>query len=191
MKALIKVLSASTIAVILGLGSAALALRFVAERSGVHNGPWRTDPAFGSLEADLYTRAYVARAGLFALNKSETIYFIASRDADGDPLRSSCDYRIEGRDLPARWWSITLYGSDFFLVPNTIERFSYNGRNVARTMDGGYLIRVSAKPHEGNWLPSGEHDQIYLNLRLYNPEKAVYENPGTVELPRIIKEGCR
>ena len=42
-----------------------------------------------------------------------------------------------------------------------------------------------------NWLPTGNQNQLYLALRLYNPQPAVYENPAGVELPRIIKGECR
>jgi hypothetical protein len=42
----------------------------------VTNGLWRTNLALGSSQAGLYVRALVARTGLFALNRSETIYFI-------------------------------------------------------------------------------------------------------------------
>jgi hypothetical protein len=47
----------------------------------------------------------------------------------------------------------------------------------------------TAKP--GNWLPTGKQDQLYLALRLYNPQPVVYQNPAGVELPRIVREECR
>jgi len=140
----------------------------------------------------MYLRAVIARVGLFALNKTETIYYNADRDDEGRGLRSGCDYRIEGQEVPARWWSITLYGADNFLVANPQHRYSYNMKNVAREPDGSYKIFVSRSAHAGNWIPSGEAEQaLALSLRCYNPEAVLYEKPEAVELPRIIREGCR
>ena len=190
MKSLFRFLLAFVIALILGIGSALFGLRWVTEKRSIQNGAWRTNLAVGSSEADMYTRAAISVVGLFALKKSEAVYYIAETDDDGEPFLGTCDYRIEGRDLEAGWWSITLYGSDHFLVPNDQKRYSFNGKNVERGPDGTYTIAVSESPKKGNWLPNGGQD-FSLTLRLYNPEKAVYENPGRVQLPRITKESCR
>ncbi|MEW6261998.1 MAG: DUF1214 domain-containing protein [Thermodesulfobacteriota bacterium] len=186
-----QILAAIAAALILGLGSAVWAVNSVAQRTWVKNGAWHIDLAVGSSEADLYTRAAVARSGLFALNKSETIYFVTSTDDEGRSLSSECDYRVEGRDLEARWWSITLYGADYFLIPNEQKKYSYNWRNVERQPDGGYVIHVSPTPKKGNWIPSGREKQLYLSLRLYNPVDQAVARPDQAILPRIIREGRR
>ena len=136
-------------------------------------------------------RALVARTGLFALNKSETIYFVSDTDGNGQPLHSNCDYRIEGQDIQTRWWSITAYGADHFLIANEKTRYSFNGQDVIRASDGTYRILMSSTAQSGNWLPTGNQEQLYLALRLYNPQPAVYENPAGLELPQIIREECR
>ena len=125
------------------------------------------------------------------MNQSETIYFIAAVDDDGDRLHSNCDYRIEGRDIQTRWWSITAYGADHFLIANEKNRYAFNGQDVVRAADGTYRILLSATAKAGNWLPSGNQNQLYLALRLYNPRPAVYQDPAGVGLPRIIKGACR
>ena len=112
-------------------------------------------------------------------------------DDDGRPLQSKCSYRIEGQDIATRWWSITVYGADHFLIANEKKRYSFNGQDVARAADGSYRIMMSSTAKTGNWLPTGNQEQLYLALRLYNPQPAVFENPAEVELPRIIREGCR
>ena len=191
MRTLAKVLLMLVIALVLGIGSALGDLHLPVARLGLSNGAWRTNLAVGSPAAGMYLRAYIARVGLFALNKTETIYYTAETDDDGRPLRSRCDYRIEGRDLPARWWSLTLYGEDNFLIPNNNNRWSYGQKSVARPADGGYVIMVSANPRDGDWLPAGDKDQgLALSLRLYNPEAVVYESPETIALPRIVREAC-
>jgi hypothetical protein len=191
MKFVLKCLAVLVIALFLGIFSALLMVNSSPEETWIKNGPWLINLAIGSKQAGMYTRAFVARFGLFALQKSEAIYYSAHTDDEGQLLRSSCDYRIEGRDIDARWWSITAYGSDQYLIPNEQNRWSFNGKNVKREADGRYVITLSSNPKGKNWLPSGNFDQVYLTLRLYNPAQAIYENPGAIALPRIAKGECR
>jgi len=192
MKFLLKSVVAGLISLFLGVGSALGLIFFPPMSLGVKNGAWTTNLKIGSADAGMYLRAVIARVALFALNKTETIYYHADHDDEGESLRSGCDYRIEGRDLDARWWSITLYGGDNFLIPNHERRYSFNLKNVAREADGTYRIFISLSEKEGNWIPSGGRDQpLSLSLRCYNPAPIVYEKPEEIELPRIIREGCR
>jgi hypothetical protein len=174
----------------LGLGSAFLALKAHERWATVRNGPWRAFLAAGSTTADPYTRAAVAIGGLLALDKSETLYFVAGEDEQGRALSAACDYRLEGNDLPARWWSVTLYGGDRFLIANPQQRFSYSGSTLAREPGGGYVLHVSAEAKPGNWLPSGKEARLFLALRLYNPAAAASEDPAHLALPRIVTEHC-
>jgi hypothetical protein len=191
MKFFVRSLAVLVISLLLGLGSAWLMIYHPPLRLGVKNGSWQTNLEVGSREANLYLRAYVARIGLFALNKTETIYYLAETDDTGEPLRSVCNYRIQGQELPARWWSITVYGADNFLIPNALDRYSFNMKSVTRDSDGTYAIRLSRTRQPGDWLPAGEKDQrISLSLRCYNPKPVMYEEPEKIALPRILKEDC-
>jgi hypothetical protein len=139
----------------------------------------------------MYTRARVAVGGLLALAPSETVYWTAERDADGQPLDARCDYRVDGEELPARWWSITLYGADQFLVPNDAGRFSFSQTTLAREPRGPWRVEVSSRPRGGTWLPSGAAGAFSLTLRLYNPEPPVYERSAQMALPLIVRGECR
>ena len=159
-------------------------------QQGIANGPWRTSLVTGSTSADMYTRAYVAVTGLFALNPSEAIYFSASVDDAGRPLRAQCSYRVEGLSVPARWWSITAYADDNFLIPNTANRFSYNMGNL--DVSGGKRFSISAAPTEqpGNWLPTGTNGKGFtLLLRLYNASPETIASLRTLSLPSILRVG--
>ena len=192
MKCFLKFAVSVLVALVLGVGSALWAINSPpGGKNDVANGPWRTNLAIGSSNAGMYIRALVARTGLFALNRSETLYFIAAVDDEGDRLHSNCDYRIEGRDIQTRWWSITAYGADHFLIANEKNRYAFNGHDVMRAADGTYRIILSATAKAGNWLPAGNQNQLFLALRLYNPQPAVYQDPTGIELPRIIKGVCR
>ena len=196
MPLVIRLVLAIGAALVLGLGSAYQAVRSGLSGGEVANGPWRTSLVTGSADADLYTRARVAVGGLLALAPSETVYWNAERDGDGRPLDARCDYAVAGAELPARWWSVTAYAADHFLIPNDAGRYSFSQTTLAREPGGPWTMRVSTEPaSEGeNWLPSGRTGAtgpFALTLRLYNPAAEVYERPASVALPRIEREACR
>jgi hypothetical protein len=155
----------------------------------VKNGPWTANLAAGGKDADNYTRTAVAIAGLLALNKDETIYYGTSQDSAGEPFDPKCAYRIEGRDPEARWWSITAYASDHFLIDHPSKRYSVSKTSVVRAADGSFVIRVSTAPADQNWIAASP-DGFQLTLRLYNPGASVRDDPAGVALPTITKEAC-
>ena len=64
---------------------------------------WMGSKLAGSAAADPITRAKIAKGGLLALNRSETIYFTLTRDERGRPLSDKCAYTLKGGSFPARW----------------------------------------------------------------------------------------
>ncbi len=178
------------LAALVGLASAYYSVRFGgATKSVVENGPWSTDLTTGGADADMYTRARVAITGLLALNKNETIYFTAKHDSAGDPLDGNCTYRIEGRDPDTRWWSLTAYANDNFLIDNPAKHYSVSKTSVVRTADGSFVVRLSTTAEEQNWIATS-HEGFDVTLRLYNPGDAVLKDPATAPLPSITKEAC-
>ena len=158
------------------------------EKGVIRNGPWSTRFATGSEKMSLKHRAGVAIFGLWALKSTEAVYFSASTDSDGNKLNRQSRYRIEGKDLDTRWWSITVYKNNQF-IPNAQYRYSYSMTNLERETDGSWKIILSADEQTGNWIPLGNEDgPIAVTLRFYNPAQSVYQRPGIIKLPRIIKE---
>jgi hypothetical protein len=191
---LVRLVLAIGASLLLGLGSAYYAVSAGLSGGEIANGPWRTSLVTGSQQADLWTRARVAVGGLLALAPSETVYWNADVDGEGHRLDARCDYRVEGEELPARWWSLTAYGADHFLIPNDAGRWSFSQTTLAREPGGPWTLSVSTEAKEGNWLPSGEagaSGPFALTLRLYNPAPEVVERAASVRLPRIVREGCR
>lgn len=172
----------------LGLGSAALAVMISGfGGSGETRGPWVTNAKTGSPDAGLYTRAVTAVYGFLALSRKETTYYNAVMDSAGKVLSGDCTYRLTGRDLPARWWSITAYGADAFLIPNEAHRYSVSQTTIEREADGSYVAVVSARPQPRNWLPVRAGHRFELTARLYNPEAGADAGPA---LPAITRESC-
>ena len=89
------------LAVILGIVSAWLWLTKVGP-SGVDAGVWRVNLLAGSTSADAYTRARIALGALLALDRRETLYYIARSDERGESLRADCRYRLSGPAPAAR-----------------------------------------------------------------------------------------
>ena len=179
------------VGLVLGLASAALVLWIGFEKGSITSGRWKTNLSSGSQEAGMYTRARVALFGLLALKKEESIYFVATADSQGGALSGDCVYRLEGADMPARWWTLTAYGPDSYLIANTARIYSVSKSRVQRDADGRFTIRVSAQQEQGNWLPVQAGRRFDLTARLYNPDPSVYAAPGAVVLPAIVKERCR
>ena len=173
------------LSIALGVGSAALSIRWVSRRGGLQVGPWRTSTTIGGSDSGMYERAAAATHALFVLNRSETVYYRAHTDDGGGDLTARCEYEIRGRPLDARWWSITAYGADDFLIPNPEKRYSFSMANLAKEPDGSFLIRASARPQPGNWLPLGERAHLSFTLRLYVPSAEISAHPERAALPSV------
>jgi hypothetical protein len=154
----------------------------------LRNGVWKYFASMDLAENKLQ-RAFIGRLGLFALQDSEVLYFIADKDNEGKPLDPKSTYKISGNKFNARYWSITLYGEDHYLIPNKTKTHSYNQNNIffKDTLNSEFEIFVSKKPSPMNWLPTNKASGINLLLRLYNPDEKVYKNKGIIRLPTIEK----
>jgi len=156
----------------------------------VSDGPWHTSLLTGSSESGSYRRAIVALHGLFALNRGETIYYTATRDDAGGALGGDCTYKIVGRDPPARWWSITAYGADDYLIASPSNLYSVSTNSIARHADGSFVVTVSRNASAADQIAVGD-GAFSLTLRLYNPAASVAADPAHVPLPAIRKVACR
>jgi hypothetical protein len=180
--------------VVLGLaGGTAYAVHQV--RSGdlgrqITNGPWSTNTDNGTADASALSRARVALFGLLALPAKEAMYFTARTDSAGAALNGNCTYTVSGGELDARWWSITLYKGEGWLVKNEANRWSVGGNAPERDANGNWSFTVSPQSVEGVWLPTGRTPQFDLTLRTYHPKGALLNDPAKAKLPTIKKERC-
>lgn len=178
------------VGIALGLLATWLTVRDAAMPGGISNGAWHTNLSIGSTQSDPYTRARTALHGLFALNRRETLYYTAWTDDHGQPLDGRCRYDIVGRDPDARWWSITAYGPDEFLIANPVHRYSVSRADVERARDGTFDIVVAQNAAGANWIPV-KTGPFTLTLRLYNPGSVVATVPADAGLPTVKRGGCR
>lgn len=152
---------------------------------------WTGSGDAGATDADLWTRAAVAKVGLMALNKDEAVYFSRSEDQDGRPLLENCAYRIAGSDFPARWWSLTVYASDDYLARNDDDAHSIDATRASVNENGSFRARLAPTRGDAeNWLSTRATGRALLLLRLYHPEFEPDEAVKVLALPRVELTGC-
>lgn len=176
--------------IVLGAASAWATLEMGASRFSERYGAWTHNRAAGSTSADLYTRAIIAKEGLLALSAREALYFNLAEDQDGQPLSDDCIYELSGRELDARWWSVTLYADDGFLVQNNDLAYSIDASRVRLGPGGIWRARVA--PVRGDaaaWLSSrAARRDFSLTLRVYNPQRDFRASAET--LPVLNRLSC-
>jgi hypothetical protein len=152
--------------------------RFRVERN---NGWVLPGPYVGAYGRNYLGRAVIATAALGANTRPETVYPLAVDDSRGRPLSGRRRYtiRFERGQLPPAnaFWSLTMYGSDRYLVDNPIDRYAIGDRTggLRRGRDGSLTIHVQhARPRSAaaaaNWLPAPA-GRFRLAMRIYEPRR--------------------
>lgn len=152
-------------------------------------GNWQTVDKDKDLNsADLLTIAQVAVYGPYALTKKEVIYLSTNTDSDGNTIDPKADYVISGKKLEAKYWSITAYDENGFLIKNPIDTYSYNLETVKYEADStSYKINLSGSEKKENWLPVNNVSKASLIIRLYLPSDQLRDNLTVEALPTIQK----
>jgi hypothetical protein len=185
-------LTALAVAIALGggAGSVWLALDSDFEFDTVTVGDWSAFPSRGTPDADPYAKARFSRTADLALGRGEGLTFTARHDADGEPLRGSCTYRLEGPTPSARFWTLHARDDEERLIEPASNRASaLHSYAVLRQQDNTVVTLVSRHPQPGNWL-AVRPGEFSLVLSLYDTAISSSSRIGEVELPRIIREGC-
>ncbi len=155
------------------------------------NGDWLYQLSVGDESSSWFQKAVIATGGLFALTRTESVYFIAQpQSLDGDNMKASCHYRIKGSALDTRWWSITVYGSDRMLIPNPQKRYSFSDRTMTFDDDGTYTLDIAPQKSGKNWIPTAGDGRLNVLLRMYNPTSTLIENLESVKLPTVEEVSC-
>ncbi len=162
----------------------------------VKNDIWRTLSSPGDKDRNMYTRVNVSQFGTFALAKPEAAYFHAFADIADEELNSNCLYKVAGEDIDARWWALTVYDKDGFLIENTEKNYSFNSENINFNLDGGFEIYLTNNNQaiqdvaSSNWLRSPLSGNFSVSLRIYLPGEEFFSNLRRVNLPMIEKIEC-
>jgi hypothetical protein len=134
----------------------------------------------GRYGTDYKTRALVDAIGLGAPVSSLAIYPFTVTDANLHPLNGANRYvaHFSRRYLPfpvRAFWSLTMYDSHGFFVPNKAGIYLLNNRShLHYNHDGSLDIYIQPQPptnraQRRNWLPSPAGQAFRLIMRLYKP----------------------
>ena len=145
---------------------------------------WNVDFVGGSYGSDYFARAEGAVQGLFVHSPEEAVYFHTYSDSSNEPLIGKNTYKLhfDKGELPKTakygFWSITMYGDDYQLVGNDINRYSIRKSTdgLKYNDDGSLDIYIQPTPPEGNesnWLPTPKEGIFRLNYRVYLPNQEV------------------
>ncbi|WP_346296208.1 DUF1254 domain-containing protein [Rhodopseudomonas sp. P1] len=124
-------------------------------------------------------RAIVAQFGLGANVPEDAIYPVNIADETSKPLDGTSNYVLrfqKGATPPVdAFWSLTLYDSDGFPVPNALQRQALSSwMPLKPNADGSLdLVIQNANPgteRESNWLPAPK-GPFTLTMRMYAPKQ--------------------
>lgn len=179
-------------AIIDGISTARSAIQFPSDFGTSVNGWNIPADGIGNYGFDYTFRSIVAWYGLYALPLSEAAYFSTIMDDYGESLNGSNAYELyfSADELPPEsyFWSLTLYGENYFLVENSIDRYSLGDRSdfLQFNDDGSLNIYIQAanpgQDLESNWLPAPE-GEFRLSFRIYGPDAQVQS--GEYHLPAV------
>jgi hypothetical protein len=125
-------------------------------------------------------RAAVAAFGLGANVPQDAIYPFNLGDETGKPLDGSNKYVLhfdKGGTPPVNaFWSVTLYDSEGYQVPNTLNRFAVSSwmpwkYNPDGSLDLYFQNESPGSDKEANWLPAPK-GPFNLTMRMYAPKSA-------------------
>ena len=170
----------------------AAVLRGAGQFGGVTIGAWTAYPLAGTLEADPYAKARLARDAALSLGAAEGVTFYASKDSNGAELTSRCTYLVEGANPAARLWTLyalTIRSERLAGVPAEWPSF-LNSQTILYGGKDTFAISVSAHARPNNWLAVPPATGFILALNLY--DSPVATNKGLVEtsLPSVKRGEC-
>lgn len=125
-------------------------------------------------------RAAIAWRYIYANNPEEALYATAWTDEQGRILDGSKHHYVirfpKGHTPPVEaFWSITMYGTDGYMLENPIKRYSIGSRTkrLKHEAEGSLAIHIQnespGSDRESNWLPS-PRGGFYIFLRMYLPK---------------------
>ncbi|MGB6349306.1 MAG: DUF1214 domain-containing protein [Pseudolabrys sp.] len=191
MRLLFGTLFGLAVAAIVGLGLTYFALTRGAAFGGLSIESWTAWPKTGTVDADPYARASIARNGRLPTALGDGVSFTVQSDDNGKVLDGRCDVVLSGITPTARFWTLTLYNTDGGLVANSVNRYGFTSQEIVRRADGSFEVVVGPRANPGNWLPTGGVERYQLLLRLYDTAVGVSTKAGReVPMPSVMTRGC-
>jgi hypothetical protein len=145
----------------LGAGTAVLQLRASFAADGIANGPWRTAEKVGTADASVATRAAGGIApGCWRCPSARRSTSTRPRTAPGRKLMGRCRYRVTGGRLDARWWSLTLYDAQGYLIPNPARAHSLGSAALDADEAGAWQVDIARERQGPHWIAMPDDEAV-------------------------------
>jgi len=155
-----------------GIGAGFFSLVLTSQvKAPVGHSHWLTNSDIGTRGESIFSRALVARVGLYGLPKTEVWYFITQRDSRGILLEAGKRYQVRGIAPDCAFWSITLYDETLFLTENSKGEYHFNGHKLGVRKGETYAFVIDSQPSAEPWLPAPPKGPIVLCFRMYKPAR--------------------
>ena len=148
------------------------------KRQSTTNGWLYFTNGVGNFGTDYLLRGMANLLGPGWNRPQDAVYPLSQQDANGDEYDGAEHKYVvhfeKGQLPPAEaFWSLTMYDSDFFFVPNPINRYDLAQRDrLIANPDGSVDLYLQAdspgKDKEANWLPAPK-GKFVLVMRIYSP----------------------
>jgi len=160
-------------------------ISYAINKAGKLENNWLATINAGEYFGNYWTRTAANFVGIWANSPKEVVYFIASKDNEGNTLGSGQTYvlKFEKENLPINsvnaFWSIILVDfPNYRVVSNELERYNFNNYSpLTYEEDGGLNIYISPTYNpewpKSNWLPSPKEQDFNLTIRMYVPKENV------------------
>jgi hypothetical protein len=155
---------------------------------------WTFTTKTGLYGTNYIQRALITAIGLGANRPEDAVYPTSTGPDILQKYDGSKKYvmRFKKGELPPvnGFWSLTMYDTAYFFVPNALNRYTVSQRNKLKTNADGsvdlYIQNESPGPDkEDNWLPAPK-DGFILMMRLYWPKKTPPSLlDGSWSIPRV------
>jgi hypothetical protein len=149
------------------------------KQGGTDLNGWIFTTKAGVYGTDYLQRAFITAIGLGANRPQDAVYPTSQVAGDGKPYSGANKYVVhfpKGQTPPTNaFWSITMYGADYFFVDNPLNKYTVSPRNDLRyNADGSLDLHIQnespGKDKEANWLPAPK-GRFILMMRLYWPRE--------------------
>jgi len=157
---------------------------------------WMFTTNAGTYGTDYLQRALITAIGLGANRPQDAVYPTGEKDVNGDKFDADEHNYVmhfdKGQMPPVNgFWSLTMYDSTYFFVPNPLNRYTVSSRDKFVTNpDGSVDIYIQAQSPGGakvaNWLPAPKGRFIPM-LRLYWPKETPPSIIDGTWKPPVIK----
>ncbi len=134
----------------------------------------------GNFGTDYLVRGMANLLGPGWNRPQDAVYPLSQKDARGAEYNGANHKYVihfkKGQMPPAEaFWSLTMYDTDFFFVPNAINRYDLAQRDkLVTNPDGSVDLYIQAgtpgKDKQANWLPAPK-GKFALVMRIYSPRK--------------------